>query len=368
MGSFFRKGDAGRKASQKHDEKMQKLAEERKNKPREFWMKKGERRTVLFLDDPEFYFCRHSVKTKNGFDNLTCVEDMDIGDCPLCVTSSDKIGGQQYVVACTVLTLDVVEGKDGKKYIYQKQPLVLGGDAKTYLLNMLDKRKSVKLCKVELSRGTGQKSPKVGAFDFEGKISKEGYEKIKAAIVKNQINGDTPIADYLKPFDYELIFKPLTIDELKKIAGTDTASSFGDGEDDFSSAEDLDVETEATDDESPFGDDDETTEREDTTEPDEDNEVEADGTPYDDMSDKEILAAMIEAECPVKKAKAMSREERIAWLVENAGASDDTEENIEDLSDEELEAKLLEAGVSKKKLLRMEREDMIEALKELTEE
>ena len=70
--AFFKRGREGREAALKRDAENKLKAEQRKNMPREFWMRKGETMRVLFLDSPDFFVGRHSITRIVHSWNRTC--------------------------------------------------------------------------------------------------------------------------------------------------------------------------------------------------------------------------------------------------------------------------------------------------------
>lgn len=369
-GSFFKTGAAGRNESRKFEEQQKVRAEQLKNMPREFWMSRGETQKVLFLDDPDFYVKRHSIKIRDSYEKITCIEDMGIGECPGCSTKVPM-----YCLACTVITLTPVKDKKNNTYVYQKRVLCVSGDSKKYLEKMQEKKGNLKYCIVELSRGTSENSPAVGAYDFEGKISKAGFETLQKNVLAAKINGDTPIADYFRPFDYTKVFAPLPIEDMHKIFGTSPSSSYGANMDDFTTGTNDLLESSASIDESPFGmDDDSPVPPADTkddggygagTDDLTDSVGDAADGPFSDLSDKEILTKMLEAGCTIKAAKKMTREDREAWLVSNTSQADNTPDvSVEDMDENALSNMLREYGLPEKNIAGMDKEDMIEAVKD----
>ena len=365
-GSFFKTGAAGRQESEKFEAQQKARVEHLKNMPREFWMSRGETQKVLFLDDPDFYVKRHSIKIRNSYEKITCIEDMGVGECPGCSQKSPA-----YCVACTIITLTPVKDNKGNTYVYQKRFLCVSGDSKKYLEKLRDKKGSLKYCIVELSRGTAENSPAVGAYDFEGKISKDGYEKLQKSIIAAKINGDTPIAEYFKPFDYTKVFAPLPIDDMHKMFGTSPSASYGANMDDFSTSSTNDLLESSNDlDESPFG---ETKKEEKEEAPEvggygagEDDLTDSpeESNPFASLSDKEILTKMLELGCTIKAAKKMTREERETWLVENSTESTDGDVSLDELDEDALANMLREYGLPDKNIAGMDKEDMIEAIRE----
>lgn len=368
-GSFFKTGSAGRQESEKFEAQQKARAEQMRNMPREFWMSRGETQKVLFLDNPDFYVKRHSIKIRNSYEKVTCIEDMGIGECPGCSQKAPA-----YCIAATVITLTPVEDAKGNTYVYQKRVLCVSGDSKKYLEKVQDKRGSLQYCIVELSRGTAENSPAVGAYDYEGKISKEGFEKLKNNILEAKTNGDTPIAEYLKPFDYAKVFAPLPIADLHKMFGTSPSASYGANMDDFSTNSNDLLESSASLDESPFGEDTPKKNEEDESPNvggygEGEDDLSSDDAPEPEnalagMTDKEILTKMLELGCTIKAAKKMTREEREAWLVEQGFSTQEGDVDLEDMDEEALSAMLKDYGLPEKNIAGMDKEDMIEAIRE----
>lgn len=316
--SFFKRGAEGAKAAAQYEAAQKARIEQMKSKPRELWLKNGQKTRVMFLDDPDFYLKRHTVKVNGKWDTVTCLDDE--GTCPGCISGSIA----SMCVACTVLTMEGYKAQSGKEYKYQKQLLIVKGDAMTHLFSMLRKRGTLKYAVVELSRGTQAKSPAIGAYDYEGKFSPEKFENFKKALpafIKINTEKDIPVSQYLQPFDYEKVLAPLPMEQMAKLFGVSTESYGASDEfscadamgDDFNeyeaeefNASDTDTfDTSGSDyDESPFGDN-------------------SDNAPSDDsdskfsgMSDSELVSEMVQLGCRKTAAEKMSREDKLAWITE----------------------------------------------------
>ena len=370
--SFFKKGAEGRKENERYEAAAKKRAEDQKNTPREFFLPLGGKSRIMFLDDPDFFLKRHGVKINGRWDSLTCIEDID--DCPACLSGNNN----RMVLACTILTMtEYVSKQSGKKYKYMKNLLVVGGDAKTHLLSMLQKRKTLKHAIVEVSRGTQAKSPAIGAYDYEGKLPKEQWDKFLQVLpqyIKANTEQDIPVMKYLAPYDYEKVFAPLPKGEIARMFGMTDTKAYG-SDDDFHCDTDLDTTSLDTG----------------STEEDSIDEFSAeasDESPFGATSLDAELGTSAESEESVEydietlRAKAISfgmrkpvaakkpAEELKKFIAENETPEDDEEdsESLEDKTDEELSAILTGFGMSKKKILLMDREAMIEAITDLRAE
>lgn len=365
---IFKRGREGREIAQKKEAENKAKAEQRRNMPMELWLTKGSTMRVLCLDTPDFFVGRHSIKIKGKFEKVVCIDDSGV-ICPGCASGKNVT----VSVVGTVITLDPVKSADGTKtYVYQKRLLCVAGDAQNFLFKLIDKevkknpKFSLRGCVLEISRGTTENAPSFGAFALEGRYSDKAIAGIKEKIMKAKINGDTPIEDYFKPFNYEKAFNPLPEGDLKKIFGVEDA--YGSGDDDFASADDFEADSSTTNDlESPFEDDDSLGDTIDDTE----NGISDDDNQWGSMSDKELLAELIELGVSVTEAKKLDRDGRIARLKEESKASsvaeDDNENPLASMSEDELRELAIENGLSRKAALKMDADALIEAIQELQE-
>lgn len=379
--SFFKRGAEGAKANAQFEAAAKARAEQLKNTPREFYLKLGQKARIMFLDDPDFFFKRHTTKVNGKFDSVTCMEEEN--DCPACMSGNIPA----MVIACTILTMDGYKHTNGKEYKYQKQLLVVRGDAKTHLLDMLKKRKSLKNCIVEVSRGTQQKSPSIGAYDFEGKLPKEKFDKliqILPKFIKSNTEQDIPVSKYLAPYDYEKVFSPLPKEQLAKMFGMANVESYG-ASDDFSCTDDLDTSTTDIDDldteisadldiDADLDSDLDSTPELDTSDvevPFDDAVLKKDTSEYEDLDDDELLEKMVELGCRKLVAQKMKRPARLEWIADTIAemkeeVGDPDGDGLEERTEKEL-SKILkeEFSIPSKKILQMEKEDMIEAIREM---
>lgn len=207
-----------------------------RNKP-EFWLKAGKdnARKVIFLDDPNIGFAQHTLKIKDDFERLTCLDD----DCPMCAAG-------YYKTPCLVFSvLDITPYKDknGVEHQYYKKVLVIRGKA---MKEIIDSRReanggTLKGLKMQIMR-TDDKAPNSGDdYQVLGRIdlTKLKYEKKEDA----------------EPFNYEEMYAPLTVGQIsakikfaappnnkKKKAATTPRSEIGGFGDDTSPEPSFDTE------------------------------------------------------------------------------------------------------------------------------
>lgn len=163
----------------------------------EFWLKSGKEfsRKVIFLDDPGVGFNQHTLKIKDAFEKLTCLDD----SCPMCAAN-------YYKTACFVFTvLDTTPYKDknGVEKPYYKKVLVIRGKA---MKQIIDSRReanggSLKGLKMQIMR-TNDKAPNSGDdYQVLGKVDLEKlpYDK----------------KEDRDAYDYEEMYAPLSASQVE---------------------------------------------------------------------------------------------------------------------------------------------------------
>ena len=209
---WYQTGEAGAKRAKKID-KEQKARREQTRGPRRFWLESDTAAKVTFLDTPKFFFHEHNLKLEGRFFNyFTCLQDFDT--CPIC-ESGDR---PSYVVAGTILSHKEWEDNDGNKHKIQKQLFVAKGRARQKLLRQIEKRDDdLAFCVYEHARGSSPTEANTGEdVEFIKRLKKS---QVKSLIPQSILGDDETATDYMKPFDYSDVFKPLTAKELRDIVG-----------------------------------------------------------------------------------------------------------------------------------------------------
>ena len=169
--SWFKKGEEGFVEKKKLD-KAAELRKE-KNVPR-FWLKKGERAKVIFLDDEGFYCYVHQLNINGSWNNyITC--PAETRPCPIC-DSGDRA---TFCAHYSVIDLRSYTKQDGTKVKYSKKILPAKSSAIHRLYDLKKKHGSLVGMLVEVIRyendpncgGTFEVLGKVK--DFEKKFKKE---------------------------------------------------------------------------------------------------------------------------------------------------------------------------------------------------
>lgn len=140
----------------------------RRNRPNDFYMRVGETKQLVFVDDEPMTTRQHSYQDREGrYSSMTCLAATET-DIPCCAAL-----GQSYLVGMfTVVDCSRVEGKEGKIYQYELKVL----PAKLNTLKLLQYKKSVKggtlINQLYKIFRTGEKTPSCGDnFDYEREIT-----------------------------------------------------------------------------------------------------------------------------------------------------------------------------------------------------
>lgn len=214
------------KAAKDRFRREEKAAEQRRNSLFDFYLKRDEEATVIFLDgevdrdgllDIPMFF-RHRVKSRSGngpmYEAIVCNGDRE--PCPLCEDGNRR----QYVGVCTVIDKRKRKGRDGRIYRDQPRLFVATQGTMRILQEYAAKRNGLAGWKVGIKRTDGPRTPNVGdVFDFQAKVRLDRYRDEK---------GNLPIPDYTTQFTY------LTPGELRSLGYGSDAKVIGDsGDDDF---------------------------------------------------------------------------------------------------------------------------------------
>jgi len=169
-----------------------------------FFVRPGESSKVVFLDDIWFVVWEHRFTIgKDRYNYETCIDDVE-GECPLC----DAGVGRYVAVATTVLNL--WKDKEGK-FRVSKKLLVAKRDAKDRLVRRQNALGGLKGKVFVIYRDKSKTSNSVGT-DIE-------YEKdIDLSSLKEYCPKGVEFEEWIKPYNYPEIFKPKSVDALKKIA------------------------------------------------------------------------------------------------------------------------------------------------------
>lgn len=208
--SWYQKGNDGKKRA----ETLDREAKARRDAmgPRRFWLDYDSSAKVTFLDTPSFFLLEHNLKLGNKFYNyFTCIQDMDT--CPLCEAGENP----SYILVGTIINHKKWVDKKEVTHQHEKQLFVAKGKARERLLKQIERREDdLAFCIFELSRGSSSTECATGEdFEWLKRISKAKLAKVPGVIP------DKKDESYLEPFDYEKIFAPKSVKELRKLVGGD---------------------------------------------------------------------------------------------------------------------------------------------------
>jgi len=202
--AWYRSGSDGYEHAKKIQEEQQAAYG-----PTRFWLKPGNSAKLTFLDTEGFYFHEHNLQISGKWGNhYTCLRDFS--ECPLC-DSGDRSG---YVCAYTVIDHSEYETKSGKKIKNQKRLLVV----KPAVMNKLARRREslegdMTYGLFLFSRDGAQECSTGEDIEFLKRLSKADVLKFKPSDSK------LTDAEWLSPFDYMELFKPKSVDELRRVVG-----------------------------------------------------------------------------------------------------------------------------------------------------
>ena len=188
--------------------------------PFRFWLKVGEERRIMFVDDNPFNFIEHDVFMKT-MHNFTCLQ-VEGKECPLCKAAEEQDAEEisiraKPVAAYTILDLSPWTARNGKTHSFSKRLLVatetpfgiikvlhdnrMAKDAENNV--PMEERLGLKFHKYSVSR-TLSKDPRVGGlFEHWAKIA-DPLKEIEGITEKD-----------LEPVDYPKAFACKSVEEVQ---------------------------------------------------------------------------------------------------------------------------------------------------------
>jgi hypothetical protein len=165
-----------------------------------FFLKSGQKKEVVFLDDTPFAFYEHQVKIGDKWQNyFVCLEGVDPRGCPLC-----QNGFKRYYIG--FLTIVDILGYVDKKGVEHPNNKMLY-PAKYEILNKLKYKRERKGylagLQYEILR-TSEKAANSGDdFEFVAEVD----------VTQFKDKDGKP----MKPYDYTKLFAPKTVEQLKAV-------------------------------------------------------------------------------------------------------------------------------------------------------
>jgi hypothetical protein len=203
--AWYKVGDDGAQAAKQDDEKRQSDFDS----PRRFWLKPDTSTKMIFLDSIGFFFREHQLKIGGSWMNWeTCISDLGEEDCPICEAGFKY----SYVAGFTIIDLSKYVSKSGKKVTASKKLLMLKAGARNKILKRKEKLDNdLTGCVFDVTRFTSKECSTGEDFDF---LKRATIDEIKELCPE----GVDPV-EFITPFEYAKLFKPKTVDELRKVIG-----------------------------------------------------------------------------------------------------------------------------------------------------
>lgn len=166
-------------------------------KIRRFWLPRGSKRRILFVDENPFRFWEHNYYTEElGWRNYE-VCTLPLGKCAFCEMNISK----SYVGFLTIIDLDGWTDRSGRSHKNEKLLIPLKTEG-LEILKIKKEKYGLARCIYEVYRLDTENSKASGdSFEF---LEKVDDEKLKELLnVK-----DEDFQKLLVPFNYEELFKP----------------------------------------------------------------------------------------------------------------------------------------------------------------
>ena len=207
--SWLKQGSEGREFYQEEKKRREQKAKEGGDtKSWRFYLKKGGTGYVVFIDNLRTFLLEHQYKKGDNYYNYaTCLRDIE-GECPLC----DNDNNPSLVSVTTIIDFTEHKKKDGSFTEPTKKLMVVKKGGTERLLKRQDKLGELKFKKFEIYRSDDDKAERTGTdIDYEKDVDPEVLKKF----APTGIDPD----EWIKPFNYDEIFKPMTPAEMRAEIG-----------------------------------------------------------------------------------------------------------------------------------------------------
>lgn len=192
--------------AQEKERRQQEYEQNSNQKGNRFFLRKGEEGHIVFLDDLWFAVAEHQFWGKENkrptFE--TCIQSIE-GECPGCESSKPYVA-----MVTTVIHLDYKDKNGNEKP--RKCLLVAKTGSAERILTRQKNQGTIAGKMFWVKRSNDSKSERTGTdLDF---IKEAGQEKLRQTAPEN-VDGD----EWIKPYDYEEIFKPKSVQDFRKALG-----------------------------------------------------------------------------------------------------------------------------------------------------
>lgn len=210
--NFLKSGDEGRKFFEEEKQRQKEQAEQGNVREWRFKLSPSSTGYIVFLDNIDVFLLEHQYsKTVNGKTNYynyeTCIRDIE-GECPLC----DNGNNASLVSVASIIDFTEYTKKDGTKTGPRKKIIVLKKGGTERFLRKQEKQGGLKYKKFEMYRSSDQKGEATGTdAEFEKEVDPE--------VLKKFCPEGTDPNEWIKPFDYNELFKPKSAQEIRQLIG-----------------------------------------------------------------------------------------------------------------------------------------------------
>lgn len=206
--TWFKTDEEGQKFVEEQEEKRRAAGSQDNTRSWRFKLAYDATGYIIPLDDLRFYFNEHQFQANGSYYNYeTCIKDIE-GECPLCES------GNRFapVGVMTIIDLTEYKKKDGTVSKPRKKIIVLKQGGRERFLRKQKKLGGLTFKKFELYRS---KDPKGEATGTEIEYEKDVDPEVLRQFAPEGVDAN----EWLKPFDYEELFKPKSAAEIRRLIG-----------------------------------------------------------------------------------------------------------------------------------------------------
>lgn len=206
--NFLKTGKEGRSFFEEEKQRQMEQSATGNVKGWRFKLNKSATGYIVFLDDLDTFLLEHQFQANGSYYNYeTCIKDIE-GECPLC----DSNNNPSLISVSTVFDLSEYKKKDGTIAPPRKKIIVLKKGGTERFLRKQEKLGGLKFKKFEIFRSSDQKGEATGTdAEFEKEIDSE--------VLRQFCPEKEKFEDWIKPYDYNEIFKPKEAVEIRRLIG-----------------------------------------------------------------------------------------------------------------------------------------------------
>ncbi|ALT58034.1 hypothetical protein FDG94_gp042 [Pseudomonas phage SM1] len=213
----------------RRQEARREAQKQRSSEPRRFWMKPGETRELIIVDEElSFFRYEHALRnTATGrFDLFVpCVNEN--ANCPVCANSENK--PSYFAAYLTVIDTTPYENSNGEVIEWSKRLMVIKPAQQKKYLRLQEREKSLRGLVIEVTRDRETDAAIGNDVECVGDISEDDLLAYETVYVDKDGKEHDVIGH--EPFDYEEAFPEWTEKQLVAVAGGRSRSTMGNRDD-----------------------------------------------------------------------------------------------------------------------------------------